>query len=120
MTHLNRLWTYKYIFEVHGTKQSRSTSLRTPVHFIHSSSTYPADDQNMHLDWKQRFDIIYGIAEGLCYLHEESETRIIHRDIKASNVLLDQKLKPKITDFGLARVLCGDRTHLTTGIAGTV
>ncbi|CAO2183691.1 unnamed protein product [Urochloa humidicola] len=79
-----------------------------------------ADDQNRHLDWKQRFDVIYGIAEGLCYLHEESETRIIHRDIKASNILLDQKLKPKITDFGLARVLGGDRTHLTTGIAGTV
>ncbi|OEL15791.1 Cysteine-rich receptor-like protein kinase 3 [Dichanthelium oligosanthes] len=81
---------------------------------------YVADDQNRHLDWQQRFDVIYGIAEGLCYLHEESEIRIIHRDIKASNILLDQKLKPKITDFGLARVLCGDRTHLTTGIAGTV
>ncbi|CAL4949277.1 unnamed protein product [Urochloa decumbens] len=79
-----------------------------------------ADDQNRHLDWQQRFDVIYGIAEGLCYLHEESETRIIHRDIKASNILLDQKLKPKLTDFGLARVLGGDRTHLTTGIAGTV
>ncbi|TVU34106.1 hypothetical protein EJB05_15934, partial [Eragrostis curvula] len=79
-----------------------------------------AEDQNMLLDWLQRFDVILGIAEGLCYLHEESETRIIHQDIKASNVLLDHKLKPKITDFGLARVLCGDRTHLTTGIAGTV
>jgi serine/threonine protein kinase len=84
------------------------------------SFTCAADEQNMQLDWQQRFDVIQGIAEGLCYLHEESEIRIIHRDIKASNVLLDHKLKPKITDFGLARVLCGDRTHLTTGIAGTV
>lgn len=83
-------------------------------------SIFADGQQKRRLDWQQRFDVIFGVAEGLCYLHEESETRIIHRDIKASNVLLDQKLKPKITDFGLARVLCGDRTHLTTGIAGTV
>ncbi|XP_062213249.1 cysteine-rich receptor-like protein kinase 2 [Phragmites australis] len=73
-----------------------------------------------NLTWDLRVDIIQGIAEGLSYLHEESETRIIHRDIKASNILLDDKLKPKITDFGLARAFGEDVTHLTTGAAGTL
>ncbi|PKU67500.1 cysteine-rich receptor-like protein kinase 2 [Dendrobium catenatum] len=78
------------------------------------------ENQDKFLDWQQRFDIIQGIAEGLSYLHEESDTRIIHRDIKASNILLDAKFKPKITDFGLARCFAQDQTHLTTGIAGTL
>ncbi|KAF8671058.1 hypothetical protein HU200_050337 [Digitaria exilis] len=73
-----------------------------------------------NLTWNLSVDIIQGIAEGLSYLHEESETRIIHRDIKASNILLDDKLKPKITDFGLARAFGEDVTHLTTGVAGTL
>ncbi|RLM92264.1 cysteine-rich receptor-like protein kinase 2 [Panicum miliaceum] len=73
-----------------------------------------------NLTWDLRVDIIQGIAEGLSYLHEESEARIIHRDIKASNILLDDKLKPKITDFGLARAFGEDVTHLTTGVAGTL
>ncbi|KAK7381410.1 hypothetical protein VNO78_34082 [Psophocarpus tetragonolobus] len=72
------------------------------------------------LKWKQRFDIILGTAEGLAYLHGGSETRIIHRDIKSSNVLLDENLNPKIADFGLARCFGTDKTHLTTGIAGTL
>lgn len=72
-----------------------------------------------YLDWQQRFDIIQGVAEGLCYLHEESETRIIHRDIKATNILMDEKFRPKITDFGLARSFSEGQTHLSTGIAGT-
>ena len=75
--------------------------------------------RRINLTWDIRVDIIQGIAEGLSYLHE-SETRIIHRDIKASNILLDDKLKPKITDFGLARAFGEDVTHLTTGVAGTL
>ncbi|XP_050384230.1 cysteine-rich receptor-like protein kinase 42 [Argentina anserina] len=79
-------------------------------------------DKNSHqcLSWKQRFDIIVGTAEGIAYLHEGSEVRIIHRDIKSSNVLLDENLSPKIADFGLARCFALDKSHLSTGIAGTL
>uniref|UniRef100_A0A0C9RSR4 TSA: Wollemia nobilis Ref_Wollemi_Transcript_14656_2307 transcribed RNA sequence n=1 Tax=Wollemia nobilis TaxID=56998 RepID=A0A0C9RSR4_9CONI len=72
------------------------------------------------LDWQKRFDMIVAIAGGLAYLHEESEIRIIHRDIKASNILLDENLKPKIADFGLARLFARDESHLSTGVTGTL
>lgn len=75
---------------------------------------------NMNLDWRTRFDICVGIARGLAYLHEESSTRIVHRDIKTSNVLLDGDLNPKISDFGLARHYEDNMTHLSTGVAGTL
>eukprot|EP00253_Pinus_taeda_P034067 PITA_34067 len=78
-------------------------------------------DQNMGklLDWQRRFEIILGTASGLAYLHQESDIRIIHRDIKASNILLDQHFKPKIADFGLVRYFAEDQTHLSTTIVGT-
>ncbi|XP_020206317.2 cold-responsive protein kinase 1-like [Cajanus cajan] len=72
------------------------------------------------LNWKQRYDIILGTARGLAYLHEEFHVSIIHRDIKTGNILLDDDLQPKIADFGLARLLPGDRTHLSTKFAGTL
>lgn len=83
-------------------------------------SLLTAPCQGKKLGWHKRLEIIQGIAEGLSYLHEESDMRIIHRDIKASNVLLDEKFNPKITDFGLARLFAEDQTHLSTGIAGTL
>lgn len=72
------------------------------------------------LTWQQRIQIIYGIAEGLAYLHGGCGTIIIHRDIKASNILLDDNLVPKIGDFGLACFISADKSHISTGIVGTL
>ncbi|XP_022991503.1 cysteine-rich receptor-like protein kinase 10 [Cucurbita maxima] len=71
------------------------------------------------LDWKRRYDIIAGIARGLQYLHVDSHNLIVHRDIKASNILLDDNWVPKIADFGMARLFPEDQTYVNTRIAGT-
>ncbi|KAF8690581.1 hypothetical protein HU200_040948 [Digitaria exilis] len=77
-------------------------------------------DSSLKLDWSTRFEIILGIARGLSYLHEDSSIRIVHRDIKASNVLLDNDLTPKVSDFGLAKLYDENKSHVsTTRIAGT-
>ncbi|XP_058209737.1 probable leucine-rich repeat receptor-like serine/threonine-protein kinase At3g14840 isoform X2 [Rhododendron vialii] len=73
----------------------------------------------LQLDWPTRYKICIGIARGLAYLHEESRLKIVHRDIKATNVLLDKNLNPKISDFGLAKLDEEDDTHISTRIAGT-
>ena len=66
------------------------------------------------LDWKARYKILHGITRGLVYLHEESQLRIIHRDLKASNILLDADMNAKISDFGTARLFLHDQIQGNT------
>ncbi|EFJ30128.1 hypothetical protein SELMODRAFT_145920 [Selaginella moellendorffii] len=77
---------------------------------------------NAFLDWQSRFQIAIGIARGLGYLHEESHVQVIHRDIKASNILLDDKLQPKISDFGISKLFDLDKGFgvTSTKVAGTL
>ncbi|XP_045801006.1 probable leucine-rich repeat receptor-like serine/threonine-protein kinase At3g14840 isoform X1 [Trifolium pratense] len=77
------------------------------------------EEEQIKLDWLIRQKICVGIASGLAFLHEESRLKVVHRDIKATNVLLDKDLNPKISDFGLAKLDEEDNTHISTKIAGT-
>ncbi|KAL9271645.1 putative LRR receptor-like serine/threonine-protein kinase [Drosera capensis] len=83
-------------------------------------SLFGREDSQINLDWATRKKICLGIARGLAYLHEESRLKIVHRDIKATNVLLDKDLNAKISDFGLAKLDEEENTHISTRIAGTI
>ncbi|CAH9108518.1 unnamed protein product [Cuscuta europaea] len=76
--------------------------------------------KSLDLNWSTRYEICLGVARGLAYLHEESRLRIVHRDVKSSNILLDANLIPKISDFGLAKLYDDTKTHISTRVAGTI
>ncbi|KAF5948958.1 hypothetical protein HYC85_014915 [Camellia sinensis] len=75
---------------------------------------------SIQFSWRTRTRICVGIARGLAFLHESVRPHIVHRDIKASNILLDKDLTPKISDFGLAKLIPANMTHVSTRVAGTI
>ncbi|XVF25580.1 hypothetical protein REPUB_Repub13aG0224200 [Reevesia pubescens] len=81
---------------------------------------FGTEEVQLMLDWPTRLSICIGIANGLTFLHEESPLRIVHRDIKATNILLDKDINPKISDFGLAKLDEEENTHISTRVAGTI
>ncbi|KAH6765271.1 receptor-like kinase in flowers 1 [Perilla frutescens var. frutescens] len=85
-----------------------------------AQALFGSNKSQLFLDWPTRFKICIGIAKGLAFLHDESRLKIVHRDIKATNVLLDKDLTPKISDFGLARLNEDEKTHISTKVAGTI
>ncbi|CAL5359539.1 unnamed protein product [Camellia sinensis] len=80
----------------------------------HYNNNRVENTRSKSLTWRRRLDIVVGIAQGVLYLHRDSRLRIIHRDLRASNVLLDCGMNPKISDFGLARTFGGDQSSATT------
>lgn len=93
---------------------------KTVFYVIFYLHEYADPTKCAELDWDRRYNIIIGIARGILYLHEDSRLKIIHRDLKISNILIDAEMRPKIADFGMARLFELDQTQGDTNrIVGT-
>lgn len=90
------------------------------IHQLLSLYISGSKGKRVELGWSMRAEICMGTASALAFLHEDAEPRIVHRDIKASNILLDENFLPKIGDFGLAKLFPDNVTHVSTRVAGTM
>ncbi|ONK71626.1 uncharacterized protein A4U43_C04F10640 [Asparagus officinalis] len=110
---------HRYLVNLRGYCNSPSSKLLIYDFLPGGSLDEALHERSEQLDWDARLNIILGAAKGLAYLHHDCSPRIIHRDIKSSNILLDGNLEARVSDFGLAKLLEDEESHITTIVAGT-
>ncbi|KAJ9549486.1 hypothetical protein OSB04_022029 [Centaurea solstitialis] len=110
---------HKYLVNLRGYCNSPTSKLLLYDYLPGGSLDEALHEKAEQLHWDACLNIIMGAAKGLAYLHHDCSPRIIHRDIKASNILLDGNLEARVSDFGLAKLLEDEESHITTIVAGT-
>uniref|UniRef100_A0A1J3D8R9 non-specific serine/threonine protein kinase n=1 Tax=Noccaea caerulescens TaxID=107243 RepID=A0A1J3D8R9_NOCCA len=110
---------HRYLVNLRGYCNSPTSKLLLYDYLPGGSLDEALHERGEQLDWDSRVNIIIGAAKGLSYLHHDCSPRIIHRDIKSSNILLDGNLEARVSDFGLAKLLEDEESHITTIVAGT-
>ncbi|KAL9242627.1 hypothetical protein vseg_016611 [Gypsophila vaccaria] len=110
---------HRYLVNLRGYCNSPSAKLLIYDYLPGGSLDEALHERSDHLDWDARLNILAGSAKGIAYLHHDCSPRIIHRDIKSSNILLDANLDARVSDFGLAKLLKDEESHITTIVAGT-
>ncbi|KAF3447897.1 hypothetical protein FNV43_RR08604 [Rhamnella rubrinervis] len=110
---------HRYLVNLRGYCNSPTSKLLIYDFLPGGSLDEALHERSELLDWDARLNIIMGAAKGLAYLHHDCSPRIIHRDIKSSNILLDGNLEARVSDFGLAKLLEDEESHITTIVAGT-
>ncbi|CAA3000185.1 LRR receptor-like serine threonine- kinase FEI 2 [Olea europaea subsp. europaea] len=110
---------HRYLVNLRGYCNSPTSKLLIYDFLSGGSLDEALHEKGEQLDWDARLNIIIGAAKGLAYLHHDCSPRVIHRDIKSSNILLDGNFDARVSDFGLAKLLKDEESHITTIVAGT-